>query len=134
MDIIHILIILFFILISYQIYLANSCILIEGLENENKEESKDKEYQPYNVNDPNNSLILAQQNAGNIEYLKGRMQSIDNSDINAEITDLKQNVKSMQIQIDDLVQQQATFAQEMAGSSPPDVTGTDTLTTNDLNL
>ena len=125
MDIIHILIILFFILISYQFYLANSCVLIEGIENEN-EESNDTEYQPYNVNNPNNSLILAQQNAGNIAYLKERIQSIDNSDINSEITDLKQNVKSMQAQINSLVNQQSSFAQEIAGSSPPDVTGTNT--------
>jgi hypothetical protein len=31
----------------------------------------------------------------------------------------------MQTQIDGLVQQQADYAQEIAGSTPPDITGTD---------
>jgi hypothetical protein len=38
----------------------------------------------------------------------------------------------MQTQIDGLVQQQADYAQEIAGSTPPEVTGTDELTAEDV--
>jgi hypothetical protein len=90
--------------------------IIEGLENESNT------YQPYNLNDPNNALILAQQNAGNIEVLKGRIDSLDN--IKERVDNIQQSVDSMQTQIDGLVQQQADYAQELAGSEPPTITGT----------
>ena len=38
----------------------------------------------------------------------------------------------MQIQIDDLVQQQADYAVELAGDTPPEVTGTDELTVEEV--
>ena len=61
LTIINLLIIIFIILITYQIFLAHfSNSIIEGLE----------DYKDYDTNDPNNVMILAQQNAGNIEVLK----------------------------------------------------------------
>jgi hypothetical protein len=83
-------------------------------------------YQPYNVSAPNQSLILAQQNAGNIEVLKGRIDSYDEeqSALKKKTTDLDQAMQSMQTQIDGLVQQQAEYAQDLAGSSPATITGT----------
>ena len=57
-------------LIFYQIFLAyfgNS--IMEGYENKD-------EYKPYDTNNPDNALILAQQNAGNIIVLKGQMDEI----------------------------------------------------------
>ncbi len=122
MLLIYILIFLFTILLVYQLYLnlfTNN--LKEGLENEQPPEQK--EYQPYNLNDPNNSLILAQQNAGNIQVLKGRIDEFDG--VNEKINTMQQNINSMQIQIDGLVQQQADYAAEIAGSTPPTVTGTE---------
>jgi hypothetical protein len=38
----------------------------------------------------------------------------------------------MQTQIDGLVQQQADYAQEIAGSTPPEVTGTDQETADNV--
>lgn len=92
--------------------------LMEGMENA---ESSDAEYKPYNVSDPNNSLILAQQNAGNIEVLKGRVDKLDKW---KEKTDgMQQSIDSLQSQVESLVQQQAEYATELAGDEPVEVTG-----------
>ena len=130
MLLIYILIVLFVILISYQVYLAmlSSTSLIEGLENNDTTTSN---YKPYTIN-PNNSLILAQQNAGNIEVLKGRINNLDG--VKQSIDDIKQSINSIQTQIDGLVQQQANYAQEIAGSTPVDVTGTSYETTENVEI
>jgi hypothetical protein len=146
MLLIYILIVLFIVLMGYQVYLANDTFglangtfglatfgnnLIEGLENDTTSSSSStQEYKPYNLNDPNNSLILAQQNAGNIEVLKGRIDGLDG--VKKKVDDMQQSIDSMQIQIDGLVQQQADYAQEMAGSTPPEITGTDQETADDV--
>ena len=130
MFLIYLLISLFTILITYQLFLAffsfsKSTNLIEGLDNQDlTSQDEDSDYKPYNLNDPNNALILAQQNAGNIEVLKGRVDSQDG--IKEKVDNIQQNINSIQTQIDGLVQQQADFAQQIAGSTPPTVTGTDT--------
>jgi len=127
MSLIYTLILLFVFLLVYQIYLdIFSSKLIEGLETNSSSTSSSQEYKPYNLNDPNNSLILSQQNAGNIEVLKGRIDTLDG--MNKKVDNIQLSVDAMQVQIDSLVQQQADYAQELAGSTPPDVTGTDELT------
>jgi len=128
MSLIYTLILLFVFLLVYQIYLdIYSSNLIEGLETiSSTSTSTSQEYKPYNLNDPNNSLILSQQNAGNIEVLKGRIDTLDG--MNKKVDNIQLSVDAMQVQIDSLVQQQADYAQELAGSTPPDVTGTDELT------
>lgn len=113
-----ILIIFFIGLIGYQLFLALSGNnLIEGL--------SPNQYKPYNTNDPNNpnsALILSQQNAGNIEVLKGRVDRFDG--VNARVDKMQQNIDSMQVQINALVQQQADYATDLAGNTPVEVTGT----------
>lgn len=127
MFLIYSLIIVFLMLISYDIILAFfPQKVIEGLENESSN-STTQEYKPYNLNDPNNSLILAQQNAGNIEVLKGRIDNLDG--VKQKVDDIQENINSMQTQIDGLVQQQADYAQQLAGSSPADISGTESNTT-----
>lgn len=127
MFLIYSLIIVFLMLISYDIILAFfPQKVIEGLENEGSN-STTQEYKPYNLNDPNNSLILAQQNAGNIEVLKGRIDNLDG--VKEKVDNIQENINSMQTQIDGLVQQQADYAQQLAGSSPADITGTESNTT-----
>lgn len=79
--------------------------IIEGMENEYKE---------YNSNDP---MILAQQNAGNIEYLKSRMKDVES--VKGDVDTMKQDMQTMQIQIDGLVQQQADMATELSGGGEP---------------
>jgi methyl-accepting chemotaxis protein len=125
MLLIYILIVLFVVLISYQVYLAmlSRTFIVEGLEN------NDTTYKPYTI-DQSNSLILSQQNAGNIEVLKGRINSLDG--VKQSIADINQSINSMQTQIDGLVEQQANYAQEIAGSTPVDITGTSYETTENV--
>jgi hypothetical protein len=132
MGLINILIIFFIILLTYQVILAFSTTntLIEGLENEGTTNSSTQEYKPYNLNDPNNSLILSQQNAGNIEVLRGRIDKFDG--VKEQVDTMQQEIDSMQVQMDALVQQQADYAQEIAGSTPPYITGTDAETTENV--
>lgn len=130
MLLIYILIGVFLVLFGYQIFLTLfPDKIIEGLENETTTSSTG-EYQPYNVSDPNNSLILSQQNAGNIEVLKGRIDKFDG--VKEKIDTMQQNINSMQTQIDGLVQQQADFAQDLAGDTPPEVTGTEELSAEEV--
>lgn len=125
---IHILIVLFVVLIGYQFYLAMNPnnTLIEGLETQKSQ----TEYKPYNTSDPNNALILAQQNAGNIEVLKGQIDKLGG--VKEQVDNMQQNMNSMQTQIDGLVQQQADYAQDIVGSEPIEITGTDEETTEDV--
>ena len=113
MILIYSLIIFFTYLIGYQIFLALTPNIVEGLTNDT--------YKPYNMNDPNNALILGQQNAGNIEVLKGRIDKLDGVD--AKVDTMQQNMISMQVQMDSLVEQQSSFATDLAGDEPVTVTG-----------
>lgn len=110
LTLVNILIVFFIILILYQIFLASN--IIEGLENK---------YKPYDTKDPNNALILAQQNAGNISYLKEQIDSLNG--MSQQVQDLSGNVVSLQTQVNGLVQAQQDYANQMTGGSPPQVTG-----------
>ena len=118
LTLINILIVFFVILIIYQIFLASN--IIEGLENQ---------YQSYDTNNPNNALILAQQNAGNISFLKQQLDSLNG--ISQQVQDLSGNVQSLQTQVNGLVQTQQQYANQLTGGSPPQITGAvdDTTTT-----
>jgi hypothetical protein len=134
MLLIYILIGIFLVLFGYQIFLTLFPEkIIEGLENESTTDTTTNtsiQYQPYNISDPNNSLILPQQNAGNIEVLKARIDNFDG--VKEQIDTMQQNIDSMQVQMDSLVQQQAQFAQDLAGDTPPEVTGTEELTVEEV--
>ncbi len=79
--------------------------MIEGMENTYKE---------YGGNNP---MILAQQNAGNIEYLKSRVDELSN--LKSDVNIMKQNIQTMQFQVDGLVQQQVDMATELSGGGEP---------------
>ena len=112
LTLVNILIIFFLFLIIYQILLANN--IVEGLENQ---------YQSYDTNNPNNAFILSQKNAGNIEYLKERLNSIQSSSLNKQFQDLSGNVQTLQTQVNGLVQAQQQYATQMTGGTAPVVTG-----------
>jgi hypothetical protein len=97
---------------GYQLILATR--VIEGLENSNQ-------YKPYDLNNPNNALILAQQNAGNINFLKGRIDSVQG--INQQVQDLSGNVSALQDQVNGLITAQKDYSNKMLGDTPPDITG-----------
>jgi len=118
---VYILIIFFIILIFYQIFLAyiNSKMnTIEGMESQ--------DYKPYDLNNPNNTLILAQQNAGNIQVLKKQMDDLLH--LNDEVQDISGNVATLTTNVSNLIEQQQQYVQTNLPSSPPQISGTGTTT------
>jgi hypothetical protein len=108
---INILIVFFIVLILCQIFLATKTI--EGMDK--------RQYKSYDTNNPNNALILAQQNAGNIEYLKERINLVQG--LGQQFQDLSGNVQSLQTQVNDLMQSQQDYANQMTGGTAPDISG-----------
>lgn len=112
--IVNTLIIIFVLMLMVQILFP----IREGLENDTS-----KQYQEYdlNSNNPNSALILAQQNAGNIEYIKGRLTELDK--VKQDVTDISGNVVQLTDNVEQLVQQQSDYSQQQLPSSAPDVSG-----------
>ena len=118
LTLVNLLIIFFIILILYQIFLAHfKNSIMEGYENKDN-----KDYKSYDTNNPDNALILAQQNAGNIEVLKGQLDNM--LGINQQVQDLSGNIVTLQQQMDDLVQAQNDYANDLTGGVEPEITGT----------
>ena len=134
---VSVLIIIFSLLLIYQIILAIfGENILEGLENADPSTSTPSApapapapsatstYKDYNTSDPNNpngALILAQQNSGNIEYLKQRITEL--MGLQKQVTDISTNVDALNEQVAGLVQQQATYATSIAGNKPVDISG-----------
>ena len=106
---VNILVVLFSIFIIYQLFLATSSV-IEGFE-----------YQPYDTNNPNNVLILTQQNSGNIAYLKEKIDKLDG--LKEKVNDLSTQVDSLNQQIQAINQQNASNASKLVGDKPLQVSG-----------
>ena len=104
------LIILFVVIISCQLFLAHVEVT-EGLEN----------YKEYDTNDPNNAMILAQQNAGNIAVLKENLDGL--SGLKQIVTDMSGNITNLQTQVDGLVQAQQDYISQSGVTEPPTITG-----------
>jgi hypothetical protein len=83
--------------------------------------SQPAEYRTYNTNEPNNALVLAQQNAGNIQVLKGQMDNLMN--LNKEVQDIHANVVSLQTQVSTIAQAQQQYTSQMAAKPTPQITG-----------
>jgi hypothetical protein len=114
---INILLFLFALLIVYQVYQVK-----EGLETAatTAASSSSSTYQPY---DPNNPTILAQQNAGNIQVLKGQMDELVG--IKKEVEDISGNLYTLTDQVNQFMLQQATTAQKQLPPNPPAISSTD---------
>lgn len=112
--VVNILILFFIMLVFYQILLATTSFdtFIEGLENQ---------YNDYDMNNPSNALILAQQNAGNISYIKERLDSYN--DTYQQLQDLSGNYDILEKQVNDLLTAQQDYANQMTGGVAPDITG-----------
>jgi hypothetical protein len=128
LSLINLLIIFFILLIISQIILARDISLIEGLTGlppgppSNPNPSSNSSYQPYNTNNEQNALVLAQQNAGNIQVLKQQLDGL--TGLNSEVQDISGNVVKLQGQVTQLVAAQQQYANNLTGGTPPNVTGT----------
>ena len=81
-------------------------------------------YKQYDKEISHNTFLMAQQNAGNIEYLKQRIDAVQN--MYQQVRDLSANVTSLSTQVNGLVQSQQQYATQVSGGgTPPTVTGTD---------
>ena len=47
---------------------------------------------------------------------------------------MQQSIELMQTQLDGLVQQQVEYAQELAGSTPPSISGTEPETADNISI
>ena len=115
---INILLFLFALLIVYQVYRVK-----EGLETATTATAtatSTPTYQPY---DPNNPTILAQQNAGNIQVLKGQMDELVG--IKKEVEDISGNLYTLTDQVNQYMLQQATTAQQQLPPTPPAISPSD---------
>jgi hypothetical protein len=141
--ILFVLILLFIILICYQIFLAHfqHPKIIEGMLDVVPTLSPQfiptasptnemlpnlhftQVYKQYDKEISHNTFLMAQQNAGNIEYLKQRIGAVQ--DMYQQVRDLSANVTALSTQVNGLVQSQQQYATQMSGSEPPTVTGTD---------
>lgn len=112
---IHLLIVFFIIVLCIQILFSYN--IIEGLENN----AASSQYTNYDTNNPANAFILAQQNAGNIAYIKDRLDEFQG--VQQELQDISGNVIILQSQVNSLVQAQQEYATQMTGGTPPTITG-----------
>ena len=94
--------------------------IIEGMTTP-PQPQQSQQYQQYDTNNPNNVLILAQQNAGNIQVLK---QQLDKAlGLQKEVHDMSGNLATLTEQVTALMQQQQSAATALLPSSPPKITG-----------
>jgi hypothetical protein len=78
-------------------------------------------YRQYDKKIADNTFLLAQQNAGNIEYLKGRINDVQG--IFNQVQDLSNNIVALQDQVNGLITAQQDYATQITGGVPPEVTG-----------
>ena len=85
---------------------------------EGMETKTSQTYEPYNQED---AYILSKQNAGNIEYLKGRLPDIDQ--LTKDVRDISGNLIELSKTVDQLMNQQAEYAKQSLPTTDPDISG-----------
>jgi uncharacterized protein (UPF0333 family) len=111
-------------LISYYLYQSqnNSQDSIkEGLDSSKDNINIYNNYDKNSMSSTDNALMLAQQNAGNIEYLKQQISKITTLD--KEVQDMSGNLVTLNEQMIALVNQQTQAASQLAGNKPLETTG-----------
>jgi hypothetical protein len=74
------------------------------------------------MNNPQNALILAQQNAGNISFLKEKLDDL--LGLNKEVQDISGNLITLQEQVAQMMAAQQSYSTKMTGGVTPNITGT----------
>lgn len=115
---VNLLIIIFILLIIYQIFLAHFNSIIEGLDNNS---NNNLEYKNYDSTTSISSTDLSQINFENIKYLKQQLDSLSN--IHVEVQDLSGNVANLTTQVNGLLQEQSDYAKNNLPAEPPEITG-----------
>jgi hypothetical protein len=118
MQLLAFVIIFLFLIILYQLYqsvFVNS--LKEGLDSK----SEYKNYDSKCLSPNESAFMLAQQNAGNIEYLKQQISKI--TDLDKEVRDMSGNLVTLNEQMIALVNQQTQAASQLVGDKPISTTG-----------
>ena len=122
----NILILFFFILITYQLVIAYSNNFKEGLTSSGSGSSDtasdNGDSATYSDYSPEETLSLAKKNAGNIIYLQEQVGGIGN--LKQEVVDLSNNVSELQEQLKSLADANSSYATQLVGSSTPTITGT----------
>lgn len=90
--------------------------MLEGMDNPDST----PEYKDYSHSDP---LILAQQNAGNISFLKQQVDGLPA--LTQQVKSIQDNINSLQDQINQLASAQQDYATQLVGTTPPTITGAD---------
>jgi hypothetical protein len=103
----------FVFLICYQIFLAflNENSMMEAFENA---------FKPYDTNNQSNSMILEQQNAGNINVLKQQLDSL--LSLKIEVKQIKTDITNLQEQMNQMVLAQQQYTNQMTGGKIPNIT------------
>jgi hypothetical protein len=78
-------------------------------------------YRQYDKKIADNTFLMAQQNAGNIEYLKERIDAVQG--IFNQVQDLSGNVSALQDQVNGLITANTQYTTQMVGDKPPEITG-----------
>ena len=94
----------------------------DGTDDTAKKENGD-DFKKYDTDSPENALILAQQNAGNIMSLEQKIET--QQAFVQRLDNLESTVENQQTQLDGLVEQQAQYAEDISASEPVEITGTD---------
>jgi hypothetical protein len=118
MQLLALVIIFLFLIILYQLYqsvFVNS--VKEGLDSN----SEYKNYDSKCLSPNESAFMLAQQNAGNIEYLKQQISKI--TDLDKEVRDMSGNLVTLNEQMIALVNQQTQAASQLVGDKPISTTG-----------
>ena len=127
MTLIYLLIVFFTCLLMYQIILAfYPSSVIEGMETNDKEKEKEKELQYTDY--PTDPIVCCKQNSGNIEFLKGQVDTMSSNSTN--INKLQSDMTALQQQVSDIGTQMSQLSQNMIGTQPTDMS---VANTNDLN-
>ena len=127
MTLIYLLIVFFTCLLMYQIILAfYPSSVIEGMETNDKEKEKEKELQYTDY--PTDPIVCCKQNSGNIEFLKGQLDTMSSNSTN--INKLQSDMTAIQQQVSDIGNQMSQLSQNMIGTQPTDMS---VANTNDLN-
>jgi len=143
LTVINILIIFFILLVGYQIFLANfNSSIIEGMMDVVPTISPqfiptaaptnemlpnltiNQVYRQYDKKIADNTFLMSQQNAGNIEYLKQRIDDVQG--MNKQLQDLSGNVQDLQSQMDLLIQANQQYTTQMIGTTTPQISGLET--------